>query len=115
AAAADGGGAGGRSLLTPAVLTGLAVIASLVTAHFAAYTYVRPVLEEYTGIGPAAIAFLLLVYGVFGLAGNFAAGALAARRARATVLVLRSEEHTLNSSHVKISYAVFCLKKKKMR
>ncbi|GAA1116497.1 MFS transporter [Nocardiopsis composta] len=88
AAAADGGGAGGRSLLTPAVLTGLAVIASLVTAHFAAYTYVRPVLEEYTGIGPAAIAFLLLVYGVFGLAGNFAAGALAARRARATVLVL---------------------------
>src|SRR5439155_13831458 len=26
---------------------------------------------------------------------------------------LRSEEHTLNSSHVAISYAVFCLKKKK--
>src|SRR5437870_9785736 len=25
----------------------------------------------------------------------------------------RSEEHTLNSSHVAISYAVFCLKKKK--
>src|SRR5690606_39796614 len=24
----------------------------------------------------------------------------------------RSEEHSLNSSHVKISYAVFCLKKK---
>src|SRR5207249_7497443 len=26
----------------------------------------------------------------------------------------RSEEHTLNSSHVSISYAVFCLKKKKI-
>src|SRR6266498_180083 len=25
----------------------------------------------------------------------------------------RSEEHTLNSSHARISYAVFCLKKKK--
>src|SRR5437773_8762689 len=25
----------------------------------------------------------------------------------------RSEEHTLNSSHITISYAVFCLKKKK--
>src|SRR3989442_9098605 len=25
----------------------------------------------------------------------------------------RSEEHTSNSSHVRISYAVFCLKKKK--
>src|SRR2546430_4529240 len=26
---------------------------------------------------------------------------------------IRSEEHTLNSSHSQISYAVFCLKKKK--
>src|SRR5256885_11988741 len=28
--------------------------------------------------------------------------------------LLRSEEHTLNSSHLVISYAVFCLKKKKI-
>src|SRR5438477_6181813 len=28
---------------------------------------------------------------------------------------LRSEEHRLNSSHMSISYAVFCLKKKKLR
>src|SRR5690554_7046498 len=27
----------------------------------------------------------------------------------------RSEEHTSNSSHVRISYAVFCLKKKKIK
>ena len=27
----------------------------------------------------------------------------------------RSEEHTLNSSHITISYAVFCLKKKKQK
>src|SRR5690606_41607692 len=31
---------------------------------------------------------------------------------RPRTLRCRSEEHTLNSSHVKISYAVFCLKKK---
>src|SRR5690606_39892047 len=30
----------------------------------------------------------------------------------AELLTERSEEHRLNSSHVKISYAVFCLKKK---
>src|SRR2546426_3110802 len=30
-----------------------------------------------------------------------------------TVYLDRSEEHTLNSSHLVISYAVFCLKKKK--
>src|SRR2546430_13525860 len=28
---------------------------------------------------------------------------------------VRSEEHTLNSSHSQISYAVFCLKKKKKK
>ncbi|MFW5418463.1 MFS transporter [Nocardiopsis sp. CNT-189] len=83
-----GGGAGGRSPLSPAVATGLIVITALVTAHFAAYTYVRPVLEEHGGLAPSGVALLLLVYGLFGLAGNFAAGALAARRARATVLAL---------------------------
>src|SRR5699024_12775385 len=30
------------------------------------------------------------------------------------LLIVRSEEHTLNSSHVSISYAVFCLKKKRI-
>src|SRR5438477_5717018 len=35
--------------------------------------------------------------------------------AAARVAVVRSEEHTLNSSHMSISYAVFCLKKKKHR
>src|SRR5690606_39355596 len=29
-----------------------------------------------------------------------------------TLLIWRSEEHTLNSSHVKISYAVFCSEKR---
>src|SRR2546430_11345942 len=33
---------------------------------------------------------------------------------RVTALKRRSEEHTLNSSHSQISYAVFCLKKKKV-
>src|SRR5437870_10678154 len=31
------------------------------------------------------------------------------------IALIRSEEHTLNSSHVAISYAVFCLKKKKTK
>ncbi|MET9555594.1 MFS transporter [Streptomyces sp. NPDC006645] len=75
-------------LRIPAVTAGLVLIVLLVTAHFAAYTYVRPVLEERTELTPGAVAFVLLVYGVFGLAGNFAAGALAARRARVTVVGL---------------------------
>src|SRR2546426_8469425 len=38
---------------------------------------------------------------------------LAGRRQKRQARVERSEEHTLNSSHLVISYAVFCLKKKK--
>jgi predicted MFS family arabinose efflux permease len=77
-----------RTLARPAVVTGLVVVALLVTAHFAAYTYVRLLLEELPRMSASSIALLLLVYGVFGLVGNFAAGAVAARRPRRTVLLL---------------------------
>ncbi|MER7011888.1 MFS transporter [Saccharopolyspora sp. NPDC000359] len=81
--------AGGQPLLrTPAVVVGLIVIVFLVTAHFAAYTFIRPLLETSTGTSAAAVAAVLLTYGVFGLVGNFAAGSLAAKRPRATVLLL---------------------------
>lgn len=88
--AADGAGemAPRRSLVRPAIVTGLIVIVLLVTAHFAAYTYVRPALEELPQMSVNAIAMLLLIYGVFGLIGNFAAGAAAGRRPRLTVLLL---------------------------
>ncbi|MFY7066680.1 MFS transporter [Nocardiopsis changdeensis] len=86
AGAEDGGER--RRLLRPAVAAGLAAVALLVVAHFAAYTYVRPVLEDRAGFPAGAIAVLLLLYGVFGLAGNFGAGALAARRPGPTVLLL---------------------------
>ncbi|MFJ4688723.1 MFS transporter [Streptomyces sp. NPDC088789] len=77
-----------RPLLRPAVVTGLVVVVLLVTAHFAAYTYVRPALEELPRMSANAIALLLLLYGVFGLVGNFAAGAAAGRKPRRTVLLL---------------------------
>ncbi|MFJ1592517.1 MFS transporter [Kitasatospora albolonga] len=72
----------------PRVRTGLAVVALLVTGHFAAYTYVRPVLEEVSGAGAGMIGTLLLVYGVAGVAGNFVAGAGAGRSPRSTLLVI---------------------------
>lgn len=77
-----------RSLIRPAVVVGVFVVVLLVTAHFAAYTYVRPMLELRAQLSANVIALLLLLYGVFGLLGNFAAGALAGRRPRATVLLL---------------------------
>ncbi|MFD3790009.1 MFS transporter [Streptomyces cyaneofuscatus] len=68
------------------VRTGLIVVGFVVTGHFAAYTYIRPVLEDVSGVGAGMIGTLLLVYGVAGVAGNFVAGA--ARSPRGTLLVI---------------------------
>ncbi|MFV2177334.1 MFS transporter [Actinomadura sp. LOL_016] len=72
----------------PAVATGLAVTILLVTGHFAAYTFVRPVLEDTAGLGAGAVGTLLLLYGLAGVAGNFAAGLRAPHAPRATLAVL---------------------------
>nr|WP_234430655.1 MFS transporter [Streptomyces sp. NRRL F-4489] len=70
----------------PPVRTGLVLVALLVTGHFAAYTYVRPVLEAVAGATPGQIGTALLAFGVAGLAGNFVSGAAAARSPRAALL-----------------------------
>lgn len=77
-----------RSLLRPATITGLIIVVILVTAHFAAYTYVRPFLEEVPRMPVNAVALLLLLYGIFGLIGNFLAGALTAFRPALTLTLL---------------------------
>lgn len=51
--------------------------------HFAAYTYLTPYLEEQAHLGSSAVTTVLLAYGVAGLAGNFAAGAIIGRSLRA--------------------------------
>ncbi|WP_459549846.1 MFS transporter [Nocardia sp. X0981] len=79
---------GGSLLAIPAVRIGLIAVICVVTAHFAAYTYVRPILEELTGIHGSTVSLLLLVYGLCGIVANFVAGATAARRVRATLFVL---------------------------
>ncbi|MFB7088175.1 MFS transporter [Streptomyces sp. NPDC056296] len=72
----------------PRVVTGLAVVVLLVTGHFAAYTYVRPVLEEVSGVQASMVGTLLLVYGIAGVAGNFVVGARAGRSVRGVLLVI---------------------------
>ncbi|WP_369217825.1 MFS transporter [Streptomyces flavofungini] len=67
---------------------GLLAVTLLVTGHFAAYTYVRPVLERVPGIGPGLISALLLAYGTAGVVGNFTGGAVAARDPRRALLAI---------------------------
>ncbi|TQM85364.1 putative MFS family arabinose efflux permease [Saccharothrix saharensis] len=64
----------------------LLVTAVVVIGHFAAYTYVTPFLERNTGVETRWISGLLLLYGVAGIVGNFAAGAAAARALRGTII-----------------------------
>ncbi len=59
------------------VRVGLVLVALLVTAHFSAYTYIRPLLD---GLGPSLVGTLLLVYGVAGVTGNFVAGSAKSHR-----------------------------------
>jgi predicted MFS family arabinose efflux permease len=61
----------------------LAATFLIVLAHFGAYTYVTPFLEEVTGAGSGTVTLVLLVYGVAGIAGNLVLGGLVARFPRA--------------------------------
>jgi predicted MFS family arabinose efflux permease len=69
-----------------AVATGILVTLLVVTGHFAAYTFVSPVLQERAGIPAALVGPLLLGFGAAGIVGNFVAGVAVARRLHRTVL-----------------------------
>ncbi|WP_433225751.1 MFS transporter [Microtetraspora malaysiensis] len=60
----------------------------IVSGHFAAYTYVRPFLEQVSHAGPTLVSAALLLYGAAGVAGNFAAGAWAARNPKPVLIAL---------------------------
>lgn len=55
----------------PMARVGLVATVLLITGHFAAYTYLRPLLEQTPDMDKNLIAALLLVYGVGGFVGNF--------------------------------------------
>lgn len=80
------------ALRNPAARIALLATVLIFFGHFAAYTYVTPYLEEKAHFGSSAVTSVLLAYGLAGLVGNFAAGAIIGRRLRAvyvaaTVLV----------------------------
>lgn len=60
----------------------------LVTGHFTAYTFVRPILDEVGGVDETLIGALLMAYGVAGIAGNFVAGTRTAAHLRGTLVTL---------------------------
>jgi len=87
-------GAGGRvrprSLLTvvtlPVPRIGLVAAGGIFFAHFAAYTYIGPLLHARAGLGASAITLVLLGFGLAGAAGNFPAGVTVRAHLRATLM-----------------------------
>lgn len=63
----------------PRARVGLLGAAFAFAAQFAASTYVTPFLQDRAGVGPGTVTFALLVFGLAGIAGNFAAGATLGR------------------------------------
>ena len=62
----------------------------VVVGHFAAYTFVSPILQEISGIAQRHVGSLLLLYGAAGILGNIVAGIFAGRHPYRAVLAIPS-------------------------
>jgi DHA1 family purine ribonucleoside efflux pump-like MFS transporter len=70
------------TLFNPVMGVGFLGLALVVTGHFAAMTYVRPMLDRVDGLDPALLALMLATFGAAAFAGNLVAGFLADRSLR---------------------------------
>ncbi|UWD79485.1 MFS transporter [Curtobacterium flaccumfaciens] len=75
----------GSLLRVPRARVGLIAAAFVFAAQFAAYTYIAPYLQQLVGVGPDTVTIALLVFGVAGIVGNFAAGFTLDRSVLATI------------------------------
>ncbi|MFB9869219.1 MFS transporter [Vreelandella sulfidaeris] len=64
--------------------------AFVVVGHFAAYTFISPILQDISGISQRHVGSLLLLYGAAGILGNIAAGMFAGRHPYRAVLAIPS-------------------------
>lgn len=72
-------------LKRPRVQSVLLIVALVVSAHFAAFTYVRPFLEQVPRMDVDTISLALLAFGIGGFFGNLVGGFLAERSERTAV------------------------------
>lgn len=70
----------------PLLLSLFGATACVISAHFAAFTYLEPLLTQTRGIPTSAISALLLMSGLSGLLGNLIAGKLIDRHIRVLIM-----------------------------
>ncbi|MGV9771631.1 MFS transporter [Streptosporangium sp. NPDC003464] len=72
----------------PVVRSGVLATFLLVSGHFAAFTFISPIMQTVSGVDQSMIGPALLAFGVAGIAGNFVTGAAAGRDIRATLIAI---------------------------
>ncbi|WP_030674794.1 MFS transporter [Streptomyces sp. NRRL B-1347] len=72
-----------RTVRAGVIATGL-----LVGGHYAAFTFISPLLQDTSGVSESLIGPLLLVYGLAGIGGTVLAGITATRNVRATIITM---------------------------
>lgn len=72
----------------PGMKFGLLSLILIITGHFTLFTYVRPFLENVTGVATAGVSGVLLGFGLANFAGTYLAGALISRSLRMTIALM---------------------------
>ena len=75
-------------LRRPGIAMGMFGCVLVHCGHFALFTYIRPFLESTTGVGPQALALMLLGFGVANFIGTLLAGWLLERSQRLTLVLM---------------------------
>lgn len=78
----------GKQLRNRQLQAGLLLTLLLVTSHFVAFTFVRPLLLSVSGFDVQWLGALLFSYGLAGIIGNFLAGVFAVRRTAPTIIAI---------------------------
>ncbi len=72
----------------PGMKFGLFSLVIIITGHFTLFTYVRPFLENITGVATAGVSGVLLGFGIANFVGTHLAGALIAKSLRITIALM---------------------------
>ena len=78
----------GQQLRNRRLQAGLLLTLLLVSSHFMAFTFVRPLLLSVSGFDAQWLGALLFAYGFAGIIGNFLTGVGAARRTATTIIAI---------------------------
>jgi predicted MFS family arabinose efflux permease len=75
-------------VLRPGIAIGMLGCILAHTGHYALFTYIRPFLESTAGVGPDALALMLLGFGIANFAGTLLGGWLMERSLHLTLVLM---------------------------